>query len=343
LRPFMLRRLKTDVEKELPPKKETIIFVGMTELQRKVYRSIYSKDVDALTGACKEKTRLLNLVMQLRKAALHPYLFEGVEDRTLPAFAEHMIANSGKMIVLDKLLNKLKKADSRVLIFSQMTRILDILEDYCIYRQHAYCRIDGATSTTDREAAIQAFNAEASDRFIFLLSTRSGGLSINLSTADIVILFDSDWNPQMDLQAQDRAHRIGQKKMVRIFRFVTEGTIEEKIIERAEIKLRLDAMVIQQGRLSVKSRKLTTEDMMEMIRYGADRIFRSSGSTITDEDIDLIISRGEQKTAEINEKLQKRVNSMNFSLDASEANSDSKVEVDVNQFKKPIPSLIGRT
>ena len=133
------------------------------------------------------------------------------------------------MVLMDKLLPKLKARDSRVLIFSQMTRMLDILEDYMHYRAHQYCRIDGNTSGEDRENCIDAFNAEGSEKFCFLLSTRAGGLGINLATADIVILYDSDWNPQMDLQAMDRAHRIGQKKPVQVFRFCTEHAIEEKV------------------------------------------------------------------------------------------------------------------
>lgn len=120
------------------------------------------------------------------------------------------------MVLLDKLLARLQERGSRVLVFSQMTRMLDILEDYCQYRRFAYCRIDGNTSGEDREFMIDEFNKPESERFIFLLSTRAGGLGINLATADIVILYDSDWNPQMDLQAMDRAHRIGQKKEVQV-------------------------------------------------------------------------------------------------------------------------------
>ena len=145
------------------------------------------------------------------------------------AAGDHLVENSGKMVLLDKLLPKLKARESRVLIFSQMTRVLDILEDYMHYRMHQYCRIDGNTSGEDRENMIDMFNADGSEKFCFLLSTRAGGLGINLATADIVILYDSDWNPQMDLQAMDRAHRIGQKKPVQVFRFCTEHAIEEKV------------------------------------------------------------------------------------------------------------------
>ena len=168
--------------------------------------------------------------MQLRKCCNHPYLFQGAEPGP-PYFAgEHLIENSGKLILLDKLLNRLKEKGSRVLIFSQMTRLLDILEDYMIYRRHKYCRIDGNTSGDDRENMIDSYNAPGSEKFVFLLSTRAGGLGINLVTADTVIIYDSDWNPQMDLQAMDRAHRIGQKKEVSVFRFCTDNSVEEKVI-----------------------------------------------------------------------------------------------------------------
>ena len=252
LKPFMLRRLKKDVAKSIPPKKETLLFVGMSAMQRDLYKKVLERDMDAVVavGGGRDRGRLLNVVMQLRKATNHPYLFEGVEDRSLDPMGSHLIDNCGKLVLLDKLLPKLQSRGSRVLIFSQMTRLLDILEDYCEIREYDYCRLDGSTSYAVREESIDAFNAPNSKKFIFLLSTRAGGLGINLATADTVILYDSDWNPQVDLQAQDRAHRIGQTKPVNIFRLVTEDSVEEKIIERAEMKLRLDAVVIQQGRLA---------------------------------------------------------------------------------------------
>jgi SNF2 family DNA or RNA helicase len=110
--------------------------------------------------------------------------------------------------------------------------VLDILEDYCIWRQYQYCRLDGQTAHEDRQTSINAYNAPDSTKFIFMLSTRAGGLGINLATADTVIIYDSDWNPQVDLQAMDRAHRIGQTKTVRVFRLITDNTVEERIIYR---------------------------------------------------------------------------------------------------------------
>ena len=186
--------------------------------------------------------------MQLRKCCNHPYLFEGAEPGPPYTTDEHLVYNAGKMKVLDKLLQRMQSQDSRVLIFSQMSRLLDILEDYCVFRGYKYCRIDGSTAHEDRIAAIDEYNKPGSEKFVFLLTTRAGGLGINLTTADIVVLYDSDWNPQADLQAMDRAHRIGQTKQVYVFRFITEGSVEERMLERAAQKLRLDQLVIQQGR-----------------------------------------------------------------------------------------------
>lgn len=156
----------------------------------------------------------------------------GCEDKTLDPFGEHVVVNSGKMLLLDRLLLRLIARGSRTLIFTQMTRMLDILEDYCRMRSFSYCRLDGSTLGEERERQLEEFNAPSSPHSIFLLSTRAGGLGINLATADTVVIFDSDWNPQVDLQAMDRAHRIGQKKPVNVYRLIHEHTIEEKIIER---------------------------------------------------------------------------------------------------------------
>uniref|UniRef100_A0A7N9I9R8 SNF2 related chromatin remodeling ATPase 1 n=1 Tax=Macaca fascicularis TaxID=9541 RepID=A0A7N9I9R8_MACFA len=323
LKPFLLRRIKTDVEKSLPPKKEIKIYLGLSKMQREWYTKILMKDIDVLNSSGKmDKMRLLNILMQLRKCCNHPYLFDGAEPGPPYTTDEHIVSNSGKMVVLDKLLAKLKEQGSRVLIFSQMTRLLDILEDYCMWRGYEYCRLDGQTPHEEREEAIEAFNAPNSSKFIFMLSTRAGGLGINLASADVVILYDSDWNPQVDLQAMDRAHRIGQKKPVRVFRLITDNTVEERIVERAEIKLRLDSIVIQQGRLiDQQSNKLAKEEMLQMIRHGATHVFASKESELTDEDITTILERGEKKTAEMNERLQKMGESSlrNFRMDIEQS------------------------
>lgn len=167
-----------------------------------------------------------------------------------------------------------------------------------------YCLPQSAFFYQDREDRIADFNRPDSDKFIFVLSTRAGGLGINLQTADTVILYDSDWNPQADLQAQDRAHRIGQKKPVQVFRLVTDETVEVKVVERAQQKLKLDAMVVQQGRLQDKEKKMTKQDLLDTLRFGADKIFRSKDSSISDADIDLILEEGRKRTEEMTEKLQ---------------------------------------
>ncbi|XP_050039578.1 SWI/SNF-related matrix-associated actin-dependent regulator of chromatin subfamily A member 5 [Dermacentor andersoni] len=318
LRPFLLRRLKSEVEKKLPPKKEVKIYVGLSKMQREWYTKCLLKDIDVVNGAGKvDKMRLLNILMQLRKCCNHPYLFDGAEPGPPYTTDEHIVYNCGKMVILDKLLPKLKAQGSRVLIFSQMTRMLDILEDYCLWRRYNYCRLDGQTPHEERTLSINEFNKPNSDKFLFMLSTRAGGLGINLATADVVILFDSDWNPQVDLQAMDRAHRIGQTKAVRVFRMITENTVEERIVERAEVKLRLDTVVIQQGRLVDAQAKIGKEEMLGMIRHGADHIFASKDSEITDEDIDAILEKGERKTEELKTKLESlgEGSLRNFTLD----------------------------
>jgi SWI/SNF-related matrix-associated actin-dependent regulator of chromatin subfamily A member 5 len=314
LRPFLLRRVKADVEKSLLPKKEINLYLGMSEMQVKWYQKILEKDIDAVNGAAgkrESKTRLLNIVMQLRKCCNHPYLFEGAEPGPPYTTDEHLVYNAGKMVMLDKLLKKLQAQGSRVLIFSQMSRLLDILEDYCVFRQYKYCRIDGSTAHEDRINAIDEYNKPGSEKFVFLLTTRAGGLGINLTSADIVILYDSDWNPQADLQAMDRAHRIGQTKQVVVYRFVTEKAIEERVLERAAQKLRLDQLVIQQGRAQQAAKAAANKDeLLNMIQHGAEEVFKSKGATgnmaadINDDDLDQILANGESRTKELNARYE---------------------------------------
>jgi SWI/SNF-related matrix-associated actin-dependent regulator of chromatin subfamily A member 5 len=150
LRPFMLRRLKADVEKSLPPKSETILFTGLSVVQKNLYKQILLRDIDTINSGGGNsnagRTAILNIVMQLRKCCNHPYLFPGIEDRTLDPMGDHLYLSCGKMVLLDKLLRKMKERGHRVLIFSQMTRMLDILEDYLVSQGYLYCRIDGNTS-----------------------------------------------------------------------------------------------------------------------------------------------------------------------------------------------------
>ncbi|KAK5133769.1 hypothetical protein LTR08_007419 [Meristemomyces frigidus] len=316
LRPFLLRRVKSDVEKSLLPKKEINLYVGMSDMQVKWYKNIIEKDIDAVNGAGgkkESKTRLLNIVMQLRKCCNHPYLFDGAEPGPPYTTDEHLVFNAAKMVMLDKLLKRMEAQGSRVLIFSQMSRVLDILEDYSVMRGYKYCRIDGSTAHEDRIAAIDNYNKPGSEKFLFLLTTRAGGLGINLTSADIVVLFDSDWNPQADLQAMDRAHRIGQTKQVMVFRFITENAIEEKVLERAAQKLRLDQLVIQQGRAQQQAKAAASkDDLLGMIQHGAEAIFEKNESggvfgkgDMSETELDDILRKGEERTKEMNAKYEK--------------------------------------
>ena len=315
LKPFLLRRTKSEVEKSLPPKKEIHIKVGLTELQKDIYKNLLTRSLLQTDS----KTIYKNIIMQLRKACNHPYLFDGIEKPNPPP--NHLVIYSSKMRILDKLCTKLF-GKSQILIFSQMTKMLDILEDYCNERRYQYCRIDGDTSLEARERMISEFTQKNSTKFIFLLSTRAGGLGLNLMTSDTVILYDSDWNPQMDLQAMDRVHRIGQTKPVLIYRLLCENTIEEKILERQAMRLKLDSLVIQQGRVLKAGEHFTKDQMKEMIQYGADAIFRA-GNDFKDEDIDLILKRGEEQTNQFFQEAEKQAKSksnllLNFSFDPND-------------------------
>ena len=341
LKPFLLRRIKADVEKSLLPKQELNVYVKMSEMQKKWYQKILEKDIDAVNGANgkkESKTRLLNIVMQLRKCCNHPYLFEGAEPGPPYTTDEHLVYNSQKMIILDQLLKKFKSEGSRVLIFSQMSRMLDIMEDYCMFREYQYCRIDGQTDHSDRVNSIDEYNKPGSEKFVFLLTTRAGGLGINLTSADIVILFDSDWNPQADLQAMDRAHRIGQTKQVKVFRFITENAIEEKVLERATQKLRLDQLVIQQGRntagLGLEQKVgLNKNELLNMIQYGAqDILSNGSGKDDGTDEVDLaaILEASQSKTNELNQKYSK----LDLSALQNFSNDESVYEWNGENFKK---------
>ena len=185
-----------------------------------------------------------NTIMQLRKVCNHPYLFEGAEPHGLDEYGEHIIEASGKLQVVDKLLQKAIGQKDQTLLFSQFTSTLDIIEDFCVLRGIKFFRLDGSTPLEERDEYIDKFTAPDSECQLFLISTRAGGLGLNLMTANHVIIYDSDWNPQVDLQAMDRAYRIGQTKNVYVYRLITVSTVEEKIIERQAIKLKLDQVII---------------------------------------------------------------------------------------------------
>jgi chromodomain-helicase-DNA-binding protein 1 len=201
LKDLMLRRLKKDVEKSLPSKVERILRVELSPMQLDYYKAVFSKNFELLSksGSSKSKTlSLQNIAMQLKKVCNHPYLFDDAEERSNSKDEQlkGIIMNSGKMALMDKLLTRLKEGGHRILIFSQMVKMLDILTDYLVYRGYQFQRLDGSTNSEARKRSMEQFNAPGSLDFVFLLSTKAGGLGLNLASADTVIIFDSDWNPQ---------------------------------------------------------------------------------------------------------------------------------------------------
>ncbi|GAA5820670.1 hypothetical protein JCM3770_004959 [Rhodotorula araucariae] len=307
LESIMLRRLKRDVIKELPTKSERILRVEMSNMQTWWYKNILTRNYAALSGA-DQNVSLLNIAMELKKASNHPYLFEGAETRTdsREETLKGLVMNSGKMVLLDKLLARLKEGGHRVLVFSQMVRMLDILSDFCAHRGYIYQRLDGTVPSETRRKSIEHFNAPNSPDFVFLLSTRAGGLGINLETADTVVIFDSDWNPQNDLQAMARAHRIGQKSHVNVYRFVTKDTVEEDVLERARKKMILEYAIVNQMDTSgknigqagaaTKPENYTKEELSSILKFGAANIFKSDGaqSKLEELDLDEVINKAEE-------------------------------------------------
>eukprot|EP01116_Phalansterium_solitarium_P012621 TRINITY_DN2906_c3_g1_i1.p1 TRINITY_DN2906_c3_g1~~TRINITY_DN2906_c3_g1_i1.p1 ORF type:complete len:656 (-),score=224.97 TRINITY_DN2906_c3_g1_i1:617-2584(-) len=260
LRPFMLRRMKSDVEIALPPKKEKIIRTALSELQTEYYLAIHDNTLghklskQAIKHMKTKGTTLANKMMQLRKVCNHPYLFDWpLGPDGLPDTTESFVRASGKLVLLDRLLPRLAADGHRVLLFSQFTETLDIVQDYLTLRGHRFYRIDGQVPQDERQKQIEAFNSSETPpdevAFVFLASTRAGGVGINLTGADTVIFFDSDFNPMQDLQAQDRVHRIGQTRPVRIYRLATTQSIEERVLERAQAKLKLEHLCVRTGRL----------------------------------------------------------------------------------------------
>uniref|UniRef100_A0A670ZIX5 Uncharacterized protein n=1 Tax=Pseudonaja textilis TaxID=8673 RepID=A0A670ZIX5_PSETE len=313
LKPMMLRRLKEDVEKNLAPKQETIIEVELTNIQKKYYRAILEKNFNFLSKGAGHSNmpNLLNTMMELRKCCNHPYLINGAEEKILTEFRDSchhhvphdfplqaMVRSSGKLVLMDKLLPKLKVGGHKVLIFSQMVRCLDILEDYLIQKRYLYERIDGRVRGNLRQAAIDRFSKPDLDRFVFLLCTRAGGLGINLTAADTCIIFDSDWNPQNDLQAQARCHRIGQSKAVKVYRLITRNSYEREMFDKASLKLGLDKAVLQsmsgrEGSITgiQQFSKKEIEDLLRKGAYAAIMQEDDEGSKFCEEDIDQILLR----------------------------------------------------
>jgi superfamily II DNA or RNA helicase len=369
LKPHLLRRVKEDVEKSLPPKEETIIEVALTPLQKQFYRAIYEKNTHFLFKGAKASNQpsLMNIMMELRKCCNHPYLIKGVEERILSempieertdeiALHQKMIESAGKLVLLDKLLPRLLAEGHKVLIFSQMVKVLNLLEDYLRYKNYSYERLDGSTRSTDRHTAVERFCRVSLKRFVMLLSTKAGGLGLNLTSADTVIIFDSDWNPHNDIQAQARAHRIGQTKAVMVYRLLTRKTYEMHMFHKASLKLGLDRAVLaharnqeqeeeeQQQQSTDPSTKvgLQAKEIDELLKRGAYDVFREDDTEQNDfveADIDAIMQRRAHKVSYEGISQNALSNSLGGFSKASFVSADDQEDVDINDpdfWKKAI-------
>ncbi|KAJ1553278.1 hypothetical protein HK096_008532 [Nowakowskiella sp. JEL0078] len=386
LKPFLLRRLKTEVAKELPMKKEYIIYAPLTIRQKELYTAalkgvdglreeiisqnnkyfknvtnevneeVESEDEETEGNVNKRKSkkrkstlkasvnyddsedddtyfdrlenlpaievkkhetkskpisqlRLQTMFMQLRKVCNHPFLFDfTVNPENLPDFnnlddeeneqqkyvlteyeKNNIVTCSGKIMILERLIPALFERGHKVLIFCQMTKMLDIIQDWCMgVKGWQAARIDGGVKLEERKRQIEEFNKNPEMK-IFLLSTRAGGLGINLTAADTVILYDSDWNPQMDLQAQDRAHRIGQTKPVVVYRLISSNSIESRILVRAGSKRKLEKLVIHE--VSELAAILAQEESEAIKNFQTTDINPLPESVLCDEDLERILDR----------------------------------------------------
>nr|CAD7453329.1 unnamed protein product [Timema tahoe] len=293
LRPFLLRRLKKEVESQLPDKTE----------------HMQSKGVLLTDGSEKGKQgkggakALMNTIVQLRKLCNHPFMFQTIEEK----YCDHigstagvvsgpdLFRASGKFELLDRILPKLKATNHRVLLFCQMTQLMTIMEDYLGWRGFTYLRLDGTTKAEDRGELLRKFNSPDSEYFLFLLSTRAGGLGLNLQAADTVVIFDSDWNPHQDLQAQDRAHRIGQQNEVRVLRLMTVNSVEERILAAARYKLNMDEKVIQAGMFDQKSTGSERQQFLQTILHQDDADEEEENEVPDDDTVNQMIARSENE------------------------------------------------
>merc|ERR1719186_1155345 len=377
LTPFLLRRVKTDVDLQIPPKKEVLVYCPLTSRQEEMYRAVVEKTIKDLICKDEDKKKKVDVLpekrkrtavdysvflddrefegsddkfeahiaklteyreslassnntasaylnemdrmaegsdknfsiksrmMDMRKSVNHPYLIEYplTECGSFYASGPDMIDICGKLQALDQMLVQLLKGGHKMLIFSQMTKMLDVLGDYCNMKKWKFCRLDGSMNFLDRQANIDKFNSDP-EHSIFLLSTRAGGLGINLTAADTCIIYDSDWNPQQDLQAQDRCHRIGQTKPVMIYRLVTANTIDQKIVERAAAKRRLEKMIIHRSKFKAGAENVTNslqsisaQELLSLLDSkdycGAVSGEAKSGQVFTQDQLDKLLDRSD--------------------------------------------------
>lgn len=308
IRPCLLRRTKAEVLPFLPPMVQIIIPISMSVVQKKLYKSILQKNPQLIKAICKKQTgqlkkaerhNLNNILMQLRKCLCHPFIYNrDIEEQTFDAQLSHrrLVEASGKLQLLSLMLPRLQERGHRVLIFSQFLENLDVVEDFLTGLGLQYRRLDGSLSSREKQQQIDQFNAPDSPFFAFLLSTRSGGVGINLATADTVIIMDPDFNPKQDMQALSRAHRIGQKNTVLVFHLVVRASVEEKIMQKGKTKMALDHVLIDRMEADEDE-----EDLESILKHGAQALFNDDDSADVTYDIssiDNLLDRSQAEQAE---------------------------------------------
>lgn len=278
IRPFVLRRTKAQVLTFLPPMAQIIVPLSMSVLQKKLYKNIMAKSPELIKSLLNqnlkatERASLNNIMMQLRKCLCHPFVYnEDIEEKkgTAAVLHRNLVEACSKLQLLEVLLPKLRERGHRVLIFSQFIHMLDIMEDFLDGLEMRYQRLDGNVSSLEKQKRIDEFNAKDSPLFAFLLSTRAGGVGINLATADTVIVLDPDWNPHQDIQALSRAHRIGQTKKVLCFQLMARDSVEEKIVQIGRKKMALDHVVVE----ALDADDADERDVQSILRHGAAALF----------------------------------------------------------------------
>ena len=316
LQPFVLRRVKADVEDSLPKKKEIVLYAQMTSRQQKLNdilsrwhlrdggdrksEKLEAELKEELGGYFQGKLRLNNMLMQLRKIANHPDLITGAHDGSpfLPSPEENRLM-SGKMCLLDRMMERLRRGGHKVLIFSQMTSMIDLLESHLDQQGITTYRLDGGVQYEDRKQRITEFNEKRDEFSVFLLSTRAGGLGINLTAADTAIIYDSDWNPHQDLQAMDRCHRIGQTRPVHVYRMACAHSVEGRLLQRANEKIVLDRVVMKRGTFREglqdqrRNASLSQEELKTLLEQDLKRDGLSQSRNISDADLDRVMDRSD--------------------------------------------------
>ncbi|XP_044493848.1 protein CHROMATIN REMODELING 8-like [Mangifera indica] len=314
--PYLLRRMKADVNAQLPKKTEHVLFCSLTAEQQSVYRAfLASSEVEQILGGRKNSLYGIDV---MRKICNHSDLLEREHSCQNPDYGNP--ERSGKMKVVAQVLKVWKEQGHRVLLFCQTQQMLDILENFLISNGYDYRRMDGVTPVKQRMALIDEFN-NSSDVFIFILTTKVGGLGTNLTGANRVIIFDPDWNPSTDMQARERAWRIGQKRDVTVYRLITRGTIEEKVYHRQIYKHFLTNKILRNPQ---QRRFFKARDMKDLFTFNDDG---DSGSTETSnifsqlsEDVNLVVGAQKEK------KLKRKKAATNADDDAGNKENNLEVE-----------------